>query len=53
MSTPEVLDNRPTCGVLGCTDPASARIEHPKHGERVVCDSHVLAYPVVEVIADG
>ncbi|WP_323192390.1 hypothetical protein [Halostella sp. PRR32] len=30
----------PFCSKLGCTDEAAAVIDHPDHGERVVCDDH-------------
>lgn len=30
----------PFCGCLGCTEPAIGPVEHPKHGEVVVCERH-------------
>jgi hypothetical protein len=35
------------CGCLGCANPAYAVIDHPKHGERVVCEEDVRGYEVV------
>ncbi|WP_167837253.1 hypothetical protein [Halosimplex halophilum] len=37
----------PTCGCLGCTEPAAKVIDHPEHGERVVCEDDVGDYEVV------
>lgn len=37
-----------TCGALGCTDPADVVIDHPDHGERVVCDDDADGYEVVD-----
>ncbi|WP_226040869.1 hypothetical protein [Natrinema sp. DC36] len=37
----------PTCGALGCTDPADVAIDHPKHGERIVCGGCTGGYPVI------
>lgn len=37
----------PYCGCLGCTASADVRIDHPDHGERVVCDDHADEYEVV------
>lgn len=37
----------PICGCLGCQDVAGAVIDHPTHGERVVCEGHVGSYEVV------
>jgi len=39
----------PFCGAFGCPNEAVARINHPEHGERVVCEDHADAG---EVIAD-
>jgi hypothetical protein len=33
-----------TCGCLGCREDATTRIDHPRHGERVVCDSHAEGF---------
>jgi len=52
-STPAVPDqtnsepNTPICGCLGCHDPAVAVIDHPRHGERVVCDRHAEGHEVI------
>jgi len=40
----------PTCSCLSCTEPADAVIEHPEHGERVVCEEHVRDYEVVRYV---
>ncbi|QLH75776.1 hypothetical protein HZS55_15985 [Halosimplex rubrum] len=37
----------PTCGCLGCTDPAAKVIDHPEYGERVVCEDDVNGHEVV------
>lgn len=42
--------NQPTCGCLSCTDSADVVIDHPRHGERVVCDGHADGYEVVEEV---
>ncbi|WP_196219585.1 hypothetical protein [Halorubrum sp. BV1] len=31
------------CGAFGCTESAEHVIDHPDHGERVVCDDHADA----------
>lgn len=38
----------PVCGVLGCGAEAEYVIEHPRHGERVVCEQCTRGYPVVD-----
>ena len=30
----------PVCGALGCSDDAEVVVDHPDHGERVVCADH-------------
>jgi hypothetical protein len=39
------------CGAMGCTADSEADtlvvIDHPKHGERVVCQRHARNYEVV------
>jgi hypothetical protein len=35
------------CGALGCTDVADVVIDHPKHGERIVCGGCTGGYPVI------
>ena len=30
----------PVCGALGCTADADTVVDHPDHGERVVCADH-------------
>lgn len=42
-----VLIDGPVCGALGCGNPAAAVIDHPHHGERVVCATHAGPYEVV------
>lgn len=37
----------PTCGCLGCHEDADAVIDHPKHGERTVCEDHINGHEVV------
>lgn len=34
-------------GCAGCTEPAERVINHPRHGERVVCDGHVNDHEVI------
>jgi hypothetical protein len=38
----------PVCGCLGCTEPATAVINHPDHGRRVACDDCATGYEVVD-----
>lgn len=38
---------RPVCGCFGCADPAEYVIDHPKHGERAVCEGHAEGYEVL------
>ena len=47
---PSIYEGPPFCGWVGCGDPAVARIEHPEHGRRTVCETHIAGFPVVEVI---
>ena len=35
-----VVASGPFCGAFGCTDSAEYVIDHPEHGECVVCDDH-------------
>lgn len=41
----------PVCGAISCTEPAAVRIDHPDHGERVVCSDHAEGYPVLEEVS--
>lgn len=43
----ELVFDSPVCGCLGCHDPAQAVIDHPRHGERVVCDHHAKGHEVI------
>lgn len=40
------------CGCLGCTNPAYARVRHPKHGALVVCSDGSCRrdYDILEVL---
>lgn len=38
------------CGCGGCTEPASAVIQHPKYGRRTVCDDHSEPFRVIEYV---
>jgi len=38
----------PLCGCFGCDAVAEYVIDHPKHGERVVCPDHAEGYEVVD-----
>ncbi|ACM56338.1 hypothetical protein [Halorubrum lacusprofundi] len=37
----------PVCGALGCSDDADVVVDHPNHGERVVCADHADGQEVV------
>ena len=39
----------PWCGCSGCHDAAVAVVDHPDHGNRVVCETHADG---LEVVAD-
>ncbi|WP_049986854.1 hypothetical protein [Halobellus rufus] len=36
------------CCCLGCIEDAVAKIDHPKHGQRTVCESDINGHDVVE-----
>lgn len=36
-----------TCGCLGCARDATVRIDHPDHGERVVCETHAEGFQIL------
>jgi hypothetical protein len=40
------------CGCLGCRSDAVAVIDHPDHGQRTVCGSHIDGYDVVEWLVE-
>ncbi|WP_188977150.1 hypothetical protein [Halocalculus aciditolerans] len=42
-----LVPSGPFCGCGGCTDSADVVIDHPDHGERVVCEQHIRGYPVI------
>ena len=46
MSLAEIPDG-PTCGCIGCTNPADAVIDHSNYGERTVCEDHINGHEVV------
>ena len=37
----------PVCGALSCTADGEVVIDHPDHGERVVCADHIDSHEVV------
>lgn len=39
------------CGCVGCLEDAVAVIDHPEHGERTVCKSHINGHPVKRRLA--
>ena len=41
------FEDGPTCGCLGCTNPADVVIRHPKHGERTVCEGDINGHEVI------
>lgn len=41
-------DFGPFCCCLGRRSEPSAVIEHPDHGHRTVCESHIRGYEVVD-----
>ncbi|WP_114576685.1 hypothetical protein [Saliphagus sp. LR7] len=43
----------PFCGSMGCRTEAEAIIDHPDHGERVVCAGCADGHEVVAILDDG
>lgn len=37
----------PFCGALGCRHPADVVVDHPEHGERVVCEDCTDGHEVI------
>lgn len=42
----------PWCSCTGCSQPATARIYHPRRGSMVVCETHTRDYLVEERLRD-
>ena len=40
--------DRQVCGCLGCHSDAVAIVRHPRHGRRIVCESHGTDLEVIE-----
>jgi len=38
------------CGCAGCSSNAEAVVEHPDHGERMVCGAHAQQFEVVAYV---
>lgn len=46
---PETHDG-PTCGLVGCRQPAAVRVDHNDQGEIVVCSDHADGHEVVSFV---
>jgi len=42
-----MTENSPTCGCLGCREPAAIVIKHDQHGTRTVCETHATGQVVL------